>query len=60
MTLWTQNIWNGCLKKFNGHFLLCPNGSHLAQYDDQKIYFKGLISFLRDVDKGTFKKREIV
>jgi proline iminopeptidase len=51
---------NGCLKKFNGHFLLCPNGSHLAQYDDQKIYFKGLISFLRDVDKGTFKKREIV
>jgi proline iminopeptidase len=40
----------------NGQFLLCPNGSHLAQYDDQKIYFKGLISFLRDVDNGTFKK----
>jgi proline iminopeptidase len=40
----------------NGDFLLCPNGSHLAQYDDQKIYFKGLIEFLRDVDKGTFKK----
>jgi proline iminopeptidase len=39
----------------NGHFLLCPNGSHLAQYDDQKN-FKGLISFLRDVDKGTLKK----
>jgi hypothetical protein len=35
---------------------LCPNGSHLAQYDDQKIYFNGLIKFLRDVDKGTFKR----
>jgi proline iminopeptidase len=28
----------------------------IAQYDDQKIYFKGLIEFLRDVDKGTFKR----
>jgi proline iminopeptidase len=28
MTLWIQNIWNGCLKEVqNGHFLLCPNGS---------------------------------
>jgi proline iminopeptidase len=24
----------------NGHFLLCPNGSHLAQYDDQKSILK--------------------
>ena len=39
----------------NGRFLLCPNGSHLAQYDDQKVYFKGLISFIKDVDDGTFK-----
>jgi proline iminopeptidase len=38
----------------NGRFLLCPNGSHLSQYDDQKIYFKGLISFIKDVDNGTF------
>jgi proline iminopeptidase len=57
MTLWIQNIWNGCLKEVqNGHFLLCPNGSHLAQYDDQKSILKGLYRFLRDVDKGTFKK----
>jgi proline iminopeptidase len=28
----------------------------VTQYDDQKIYFKGLIEFLRDVDKGTLKK----
>jgi proline iminopeptidase len=40
----------------NGRFLFCPNGSHLSQYDDQKVYFTGLIQFLRDVDNGTFKK----
>ncbi|TYA57499.1 proline iminopeptidase-family hydrolase [Formosa maritima] len=37
-----------------GRFLLCPNGSHLAQYDDQKIYFEGLISFIKDVNSGSF------
>lgn len=40
----------------NGRFLFCPNGSHLSQYDDQKTYFKGLITFLKDVDNGTFNK----
>jgi proline iminopeptidase len=35
-----------------GRYLLCPNGSHLALYDDQKIYFEGLIQFIRDVDAG--------
>ena len=29
-----------------GEFLLCPNGSHLAQFDDPQTYFPGLISFL--------------
>ncbi|WP_339834895.1 proline iminopeptidase-family hydrolase [uncultured Flavobacterium sp.] len=29
-----------------GSFLLCENGSHMALYDDQQTYFKGLISFL--------------
>jgi proline iminopeptidase len=38
----------------NGRFLLCPNGSHLAQYDDQKVYFEGLIKFIKDVDKEAF------
>ncbi len=36
----------------NGRFLFCPNGSHLCQFDDQKIFFEGLISFIRDVDNG--------
>jgi proline iminopeptidase len=35
-----------------GRSLECPDGSHLAMYDDQKTYFEGLIRFLRDVDAG--------
>ena len=37
-----------------GRFLFCPNGSHMAMYDDQQIYMEGLIQFLRDVDQGQF------
>jgi proline iminopeptidase len=33
-----------------GHFHLCPNGSHMAMYDDQQSYFNGLISFIKDVE----------
>lgn len=36
----------------NSRYLFCPNGSHLAMYDDQQTYFDGLIAFLRDVDAG--------
>ena len=36
----------------HGHYLYCPNGSHMAMYDDQKIYFNGVIQFIRDVDAG--------
>ena len=35
-----------------GRFLLCPNGSHMAMWDDQEVYFKGVIQFLKDVDRG--------
>lgn len=38
----------------NGRFLLCPNGSHLVQYDDPKTFFNGLIKFIKDVDEGIF------
>lgn len=38
----------------NGRFLYCPNGSHIVQYDDQKVYFLGLVKFICDVDKGKF------
>jgi proline iminopeptidase len=36
----------------HGRFLLCPQGSHMAMYDDQQTYMAGLIAFLRDVDAG--------
>jgi proline iminopeptidase len=36
-----------------GQFLLCPNGSHCAFYDDQKTFFDGLIKFIKDIDQGT-------
>jgi proline iminopeptidase len=29
-----------------GRYLYCPNGSHLAMYDDQQTYFAGLVGFL--------------
>ena len=32
-----------------GRYLHCPEGSHLAMYDDQQTYFAGLIDFLRDL-----------
>lgn len=38
-----------------GRYLYCPNGSHLAMYDDQKTFFDGVIKFIRDVDSGSFK-----
>ena len=38
----------------HARFLLCPNGSHLAEYDDQQVYMAGLIDFIEDVDAGRF------
>jgi proline iminopeptidase len=37
-----------------GRYLFCPNGSHLAIYDDPKIYMAGIIGFIDDVDAGRF------
>jgi len=42
----------GKVKK--GRYLFCPNGSHMAIYDDQKVYVDGVIRFARDVDAGRF------
>ncbi len=36
----------------NGRYLECPNGSHMALYDDQQTYFPGLIRFITDVNAG--------
>lgn len=32
-----------------GRYLYCPEGSHLAMYDDQRRYFSGVIDFLRSL-----------
>jgi len=37
-----------------GRYLYCPNGSHMAMYDDQKVYFEGLVKFIGDVSAGRF------
>jgi len=34
-----------------GRYLYCPDGSHLAMYDDQQVYFAGLVEFLHEVAK---------
>jgi proline iminopeptidase len=35
-----------------GSHLHCPNGSHMAMWDDQQTYMNGLIAFLKKVDQG--------
>jgi proline iminopeptidase len=36
-----------------GSFLLCPQGSHMAMWDDQSTYVAGLVRFLLQVDAGS-------
>ena len=38
----------------HGTYLFCPNGSHLAMYDDQATYFGGIVDFIRNVELGAF------
>jgi proline iminopeptidase len=33
----------------DGRSLICPNGSHLAMWDDQAIYFERLLGFLKSL-----------
>jgi len=35
-----------------GRYLYCPNGSHLAMWDDQQVFMTGVIKFIKDVDTG--------
>jgi proline iminopeptidase len=34
----------------NGRYHFCPTGSHLAMYDDQRVYFSGLVAFLSELE----------
>lgn len=38
----------------NGSYLYCPNGSHLAMWDDQKVFMDGVIDFIKNVHDGSF------
>lgn len=40
-----------------GWFLLCPDGRHLAMYDDHKTYFEDLTGFFRDVEAARIGNR---
>ncbi len=33
----------------HGRYLYCPDGSHMALYDDQETYFAGLVDFLLEL-----------
>jgi proline iminopeptidase len=35
-----------------GSYLYCPNGSHLAMWDDQEIFMNGVIKFIKEVDNN--------
>ncbi len=41
----------------HGQYLYCPQGSHMAMYDDQETYFTGLIRFLHGIERGTGRRR---
>lgn len=36
-----------------GEYLYCPDGSHLAMWDDQQVYMKGVISFIKKVNTSS-------
>ncbi|HUC79358.1 MAG TPA: proline iminopeptidase-family hydrolase [Flavisolibacter sp.] len=33
-----------------GSYLYCPNGSHLAMWDDQQVFMTGVIKWIKEVD----------
>lgn len=37
----------------NGSYLHCPNGSHLAMWDDQQVFMDGVIKWIKEVDMNT-------
>jgi proline iminopeptidase len=38
----------------HGRYLYCPDGSHLSMWDDQQVFMKGVIKFIKDVNEGKF------
>lgn len=46
-TMDPQHLRNMATSIPKGQFWLCPNGSHMCMWDDQSIYFQGLLNFLK-------------
>ena len=40
-----------------GTYLYCPDGSHMAIYDDQATWFGGVLDFIRDVERAMVEGR---
>jgi len=38
----------------HGRYLYCPNGSHLAVWDDQQVFMTGVTGYINVVDAGKF------
>ncbi|MGF1532382.1 MAG: proline iminopeptidase-family hydrolase [Bernardetiaceae bacterium] len=36
----------------NGSYLYCPNGSHLAMWDDQEAFMSGVVGFIQQVNSN--------
>lgn len=41
-----------------GRYLHCPNGSHMALWDDQQAFMQGVVDFVLDVNSGDFESAE--
>ena len=35
----------------SGSYLYCPNGSHLAMWDDQQVFMNGVVKWIKEVDE---------
>ncbi len=51
-----DDIWREGTLIPRSRVLVCEKGSHLAMWDDQETYFRGLLAFFRDVEAGSFGK----
>ena len=40
-----------------GQYLHCPNGSHMAMWDDQQVYMNGLIQFMKEIDTNSKRNK---
>lgn len=47
-TVWTST--HGSNPRMRLLLLHCPDGSHIAMWDDAEVYAQGVLAFMREVD----------